>query len=104
MILNAGNGIRLSRADSEHNGPLCPLDSWGYFTPPRTRALCCRAVQALVFMLILTAVRSSAAPLVFDGVQGHRVADLEIPSEGHAGFTLVPPEVTGIWFSNTVPE
>ena len=61
-------------------------------------------MRALGLILVLAAGRSSSAPLPFREVQGHRLADLKIPAEGHAGFTLIPPEVTGIGFSNTVPE
>ena len=47
---------------------------------------------------------AESGPLAFREVQGHRVAELKVPSEGHAGFTLMPPEVTGIAFTNLVPE
>jgi hypothetical protein len=60
----------------------------------------------LAFAFVLVAVTGSAAagPLSFHDVQGHRVADLDIPRQGHAGFTLMPPATTGIQFTNRVPE
>ena len=53
---------------------------------------------------VATPALAQSEPLVFREVQGHRVADLKVPAQGHAGFTLLPPEVTGIRFTNTVPQ
>jgi hypothetical protein len=53
---------------------------------------------------MIAAATGHAGQLTFRDMQGHRVADLDVPRTGHAGFSLMPPEVTGIWFSNTVPE
>jgi hypothetical protein len=35
---------------------------------------------------------------------GYRFRQLAVPSSGKAGFTLVPPRETGIWFTNYLPE
>src|SRR5436305_835873 len=104
MSFKAGRGFRAGWAARKHDRPYA--DSAG---PRRcsiglTRTWRPFSVWALELILVLAAVRSSSAPLLFREVQGHRVADLKIPAEGHAGFILMPPEVTGIWFSNTVPE
>jgi hypothetical protein len=58
------------------------------------------------FALFLAAMTGSslAGPPAFREVQGHHVANLEVPREGHAGFTLMLPAVTGIQFTNLVPE
>ena len=53
---------------------------------------------------VLTSSESAAAQLVFQEAQGHRVAELKVPGEGHAGFTLMAPAETGIQFTNLVPE
>src|SRR5215467_10662653 len=103
MSFKAGLGIRLCRTGSEHDRSHSPTLSWPHFTPGLPRAWYSLAIWAIELILILAAVRSSSAPLRFREVQGHRVADLNVPAEGHAGFTLMPQEVTGIWFSNTVP-
>ncbi|MCX8109276.1 MAG: VCBS repeat-containing protein, partial [Verrucomicrobiae bacterium] len=37
--------------------------------------------------------------------QNYTVQKLSVPSEGKPGFTLMPPELTGVWFTNTLsPE
>ena len=46
---------------------------------------------------------AEAAPPIFRPLGGHRVADLELPRTGHAGFTLLPPGQTGVSFTNVVP-
>jgi hypothetical protein len=61
-------------------------------------------ISALGLFVAAIAGWSHAGEPVFHDVQGHRVADLGVPSEGHAGFTLMRSEATGIRFTNTVPE
>ncbi len=58
----------------------------------------------LAFALFGSACPSLAGRLAFREVQGQRVADLSVPREGRAGFTLLPPTTTGIQFTNLVPE
>lgn len=45
---------------------------------------------------------SSSAPpqLQWEQRQGYRLARLAVPAGGRTGFTLLPPQATGIWFSN----
>lgn len=62
------------------------------------------AVSVFVFVVFALANASSASPLAFREVSGHRVADLNVPTGGHAGFTSMRPALTGIHFTNTVPE
>jgi hypothetical protein len=35
---------------------------------------------------------------------GYRFAPLTVPPDGRAGFTLLLPQETGIWFTNSLPE
>ena len=45
-----------------------------------------------------------AAELVWHPEKGFRWAELAVPREGKAGFTLLPPEQTGITFTNPLDE
>ena len=47
---------------------------------------------------------TDAAPLNWQKADGFRVAKLPVPSSGKTGFSLLPPEMTGIHFTNTLPE
>ena len=47
---------------------------------------------------------SAASPLVYQESEGYRHASLEVPQQGRAGFILMPPERTGIAFTNLVPS
>ncbi len=90
----------------------------GAKSPARTRPIRLRVDSKLnprclspslafqIFALILAAMTGSspAGPLAFREIQGHHVANLEVPREGQAGFTSMPPAVTGIQFTNLVPE
>jgi hypothetical protein len=62
------------------------------------------AVWVLLLFWAASFGRLSAAQFQFREVQGHRVAQLDVPREGHAGFTLLRSEATGIQFTNLVPE
>jgi hypothetical protein len=35
---------------------------------------------------------------------GYRYAPLTVPSKGHTGFTLLGPETTGLWFTNSITD
>jgi len=61
-------------------------------------------VKRLNFLFLALAASSLAGELHFRETQGHRVADLDVPRNGRVGFSLVPPEITGIHFTNVVPE
>jgi hypothetical protein len=59
-------------------------------------------VIALVFGFWLLA--SFSFPFTGLGVETFRRLPLQVPSNGQAGFTLLPPESTGITFFNSIPE
>ena len=68
--------------------------------------------RLMVFTCLLAIVGCSNAdemvsdpvfPLVFRELQGHRVADLQVPAKGKAGFSWLAPTLTGITFTNLVP-
>src|SRR5262245_7355129 len=42
----------------------------------------------------------AAGPLAWDQHEGYRSAALAVPAGGKTGFTLMPREKTGIWFTN----
>ena len=58
------------------------------------RLLCARGAW-LAFALGWTGVAAEA---------GYRCIPLAVPATGHAGFTLLPPEQTGLAFTNTLSE
>src|ERR1044071_7552184 len=60
--------------------------------------------NSLVVILVSASGAGHAGQLTFRDMQGHRVADLDVPRSGHAGFSLMPAGVTSIWFTNVVPE
>jgi len=54
--------------------------------------------------LVAVTASSQVHPPAFREIQGHRVADLNMPRGGHAGFVMMPAATTGIQFTNLVPE
>ena len=54
----------------------------------------------VVTLLFSSAV--AAGPLQWSQHEGWREAPLTVPARGHAGFTLLAPEQTGLFFTNTV--
>jgi enediyne biosynthesis protein E4 len=56
--------------------------------------------NCLLFFLLLLAFGALAAPLKWESKEGYRVANLEVPTQGHPGFTLLTPVQTGIHFTN----
>ena len=59
-----------------------------------------RAWSWLLLTLPLVCVSTRAA----DPTAGYRCLPLKVPTEGHAGFTLMEPQTTGIDFTNTLSE
>ncbi len=59
-----------------------------------------------VFLLLAGALGMlpCAAELIWHAEKGFRWAELAVPREGKAGFTLLPPEQTGITFTNPLDE
>src|SRR5690349_16886755 len=52
----------------------------------------------------VSACLGSSASLNWQAMGGYRAAPLSVPKSGKTGFSLVPSEVTGIRFTNTLPE
>src|SRR5881397_849080 len=75
----------------------------GKIGPGAGRRLLQFPVWLLAFTFVAVTISSLAGQLTFLDIQGHRVADLEVPRNGHTGFSLMPPEMTGIRFTNVVP-
>jgi len=65
-----------------------------------------RFFLTFVFLLLAGAVGilPCAAELAWHQEQGFRWAELPVPKEGKAGFTLLGPEQTGITFTNPLDE
>src|ERR1041384_6202758 len=65
-----------------------------------------QALAALLFLLASFATRSLAGQKQRFWHQEHgcRWAELEVPSDGKAGFSLLSPEQTGIDFTNALLE
>ena len=65
-----------------------------------------RFLFSCVFLLLAGALGMlpCAAELVWHAEKGFRWAELAVPREGQAGFTLLPPEQTGITFTNPLDE
>src|ERR1051326_4046858 len=72
--------------------------------PARTGALL--PILATVALLFLTRGRAAGADwgLNWQAGPGCRWAELPVPSAGKTGFTLVPPETTGILFTNHITD
>src|SRR5947209_15716878 len=47
---------------------------------------------------------SRAKDLAWQAVPGGRWTALEVPAQGHTGFTLLPADQTGIAFTNSIDE
>ena len=65
-----------------------------------------RFFLTFVFLLLAGAagILPCAAELAWHSEQGYRWAELSVPKEGQAGFTLLAPEQTGITFANPLDE
>jgi hypothetical protein len=51
-------------------------------------------------MPLLTVLYATASELKWEQRDGYRVAKLDVPAQGHTGFTLLGPAQTGIQFTN----
>src|SRR6266568_2510949 len=71
-------------------------DSW------RSRRALGRLPPVAIAVILLTTSKAAAADATLDWQSGpgYRWRDLPVPSTGKTGFTLLPPETTGIRFTN----
>ena len=68
-------------------------------------ATSCKVVAAFVGCVLLVFGQSRAAPsLLWQANSGGRHAALTVPTGAKAGFTLMPPTVTGVSFTNLLPQ
>lgn len=61
------------------------------------------AVQSVVVALLF-ALLASVTAAEWHEEKDVRWAELAVPSTGHPGFTLLPPETTGLFFTNSLAE
>ena len=60
--------------------------------------------RSILFLWISLAVHAVVFAQGWQEGQGYRFKELVVPSGGKPGFTLLRPEETGIWFTNSLPE
>src|SRR5262245_35613279 len=70
---------------------------------PRSRYLA-RAESWLLCLLMLPGWVAESAGLNWHAEHGYRWLDLPVPLQGRNGFTLLPPETTGIFFTNHLSD
>lgn len=83
---------------------LRPIRSWANPSAAHARRRPYAVLGFFAFVLLGPTRSSLASPPAFQEVHGHRVAELNVPRGGRAGFTLMTPSATGVQFTNLVPE
>jgi enediyne biosynthesis protein E4 len=63
-----------------------------------------RLILTAVLALGAISAASAAEPLRWETRPGYRFAPVSVPADGQTGFTLQPPSVTGISFTNRVSD
>ena len=66
-----------------------------------TTALICLGITGTLCPFALTAPANEP---VWHAVAGGRWAELDVPTAGKTGFTLLSPDTTGVSFTNTIAE
>ena len=61
-------------------------------------------ISCLVLLLAMGVSSVAGKERVWHSEPGFRWADLEVPAPGKTGFTLMPPESTGITSTNVLDE
>jgi enediyne biosynthesis protein E4 len=79
--------------------PLCGGPAPGSRGCPRARRVFPVWLAALLALAVVPALAQRWEPR-----EGYREARLPVPAEGRTGFTLMPPEQTGIHFTNRLSE
>src|SRR6266849_4155969 len=69
---------------------------------PATRLLLVITIAALLLMTNKTA--AAGAALNWQTGPGYRWRELPVPTAGKTGFTLLPPQTTGIFFTNFISD
>src|SRR6266478_898138 len=79
------------------------MDSLDFRHSPRTaRLLPLMAIAA--FLLLTNKTSAAGAALNWQTGPGYRCRELPVPTTGKTGFTLLPPETTGIFFTNFITD
>src|SRR6267143_6902784 len=79
------------------------MDSLDFRHSPRTvRRLPLMAIAA--FLLLTNKTPAAAGRLDWQTAPGYRWRELPVPAAGKTGFTLLPPETTGIFFTNFISD
>src|SRR6266516_3408536 len=101
-----GNQPCLGDDSGEHDSMNeCPLQASG----PRLRVGCHSALTAafgwlLCLMTLLSSDLHGRAEETWRQSNGCRFRELSVDLQGHAGFSLLPPELTGIDFTNVLSD
>src|SRR5712691_2354463 len=79
------------------------MDPLDFRHSPRTvRRLPSMAMAAI--LLITNKTPAAGAALNWQTAPGYRWSELPVPATGKTGFTLLPPETTGIFFTNFISD
>jgi hypothetical protein len=62
------------------------------------------SVFGLMLWIAWLLIPTEAGAQTWQEGPGYRFIPLKVPPEGRAGFTRLPPQETGIWFTNSLPE
>src|SRR5260370_37063046 len=71
---------------------------------PRPPAMLLLLMAMAAFRLIPNKTAAAGAGLDWQTAPGYRWRALPVPAAGKTGFTLLPPETTGIFFTNHLSE
>src|SRR5713226_9302128 len=71
---------------------------------PRPTAMLLLIMAIAAFLLISNKTAAAAGLLNWQTGPGYRWRELPVPTTGKTGFTLLPPQTTGIFFTNLISD
>jgi len=71
---------------------------------PRPTAMLLLIMAIAAFLLIPNKTAVAAGRLDWQTAPGYRWSELPVPATGKTGFTLLPPETTGIFFPHHLSD